>query len=59
MSSFSTSYLEKKVKMLTMSQQSIQTLSLWCIHYRKNAKVIVQHWAKDLLKGKKKKNLLF
>lgn len=45
------------MKTLTMSQQSIQTLSLWCIHYRKNAKVIVQHWAKDLYKAKPKKKL--
>eukprot|EP00111_Clytia_hemisphaerica_P020779 TCONS_00061282-protein len=57
MSSFSTSHLEKRVKALTMSQQSIQTLSLWCIHHRKSAKIIVKHWLKDLLKAKVKKKL--
>jgi len=44
--------MEKKIKTLTMSQQSIQTLSLWCIHHRKHAKNIVQNWQKDILKGR-------
>lgn len=57
MSSFSNSHFDKKIKMLTMSQQSIQTLSLWCIHHRKHAKSIVQTWYKDLQKAKVKKKL--
>ena len=51
MSSFSTSQLEKKLKVMTMSQQSIQTLSLWCIHHRKHARTVVQTWLKDILRG--------
>jgi len=57
MSSFSNTQLEKKIKVLTMSQQSIQTLSLWCIHHRKHAKTVVQTWFKDFVKVKPKKKL--
>lgn len=49
--------MEKKIRTLTMSQQSIQTLSLWCIHHRKHAKTVVQFWFKELQRVKPKKKL--
>lgn len=57
MSSFSTGQLEKRIKALTMSQQSIQTLSLWAIHHRKHAKTVVNTWFLDLQKVKSKKKI--
>jgi len=57
MSSFSTTQLEKKIKTLTMSQQSIQTLSLWAMHHRKHAKTVVEAWFENLQKVKPKKKL--
>jgi len=57
MSSFSNHQLEKKIKMLTMSQQSIQTLSLWSIHHRKHAKHIVTTWFTELQRVKPKKKM--
>ncbi|XP_065672799.1 regulation of nuclear pre-mRNA domain-containing protein 1A isoform X3 [Hydra vulgaris] len=59
MSSFSSSQLEKKLKVLTMSQQSIQTLSLWCIHHRKHSKKVVQTWFKELQRVKPQRKLIF
>jgi len=58
MSSFSHLAFEKKVSDLTMSQQSIQTLSLWCIHHRKHAKLVVQIWHKELNRVRTKKKLV-
>jgi len=58
MSSFSVSALEKKISELTNSQQSIQTLSLWCIHHRKHAKTICQTWIQEMKKEAKPKKKL-
>jgi regulator of Ty1 transposition protein 103 len=54
--SFSSSVLEKKLAELSNSQQSIQTLSLWLIHHRKHAKIVVDVWLKQLIKGKHSSN---
>lgn len=46
--SFSEASLQKKFAELTNTQQSVQTLSLWLIHHRKNSKIIVSTWFKEL-----------
>ncbi|RNA41091.1 regulation of nuclear pre-mRNA domain-containing 1B-like isoform X1 [Brachionus plicatilis] len=46
--SFSEASLQKKFAELTNTQQSVQTLSLWLIHHRKNSKTIVSTWYKEL-----------
>lgn len=46
--SFSEASLQKKFAELTNTQQSVQTLSLWLIHHRKNSKIIVKTWFKEL-----------
>ena len=51
MATFSESTFEGKLKTLSPSQQSIQTLALWLIHHRKHAKHVVKVWAKILPKG--------
>ncbi|KAL5021657.1 hypothetical protein ScPMuIL_000812 [Solemya velum] len=50
MSSFSDTNFVKKLSELNNTQQSIQTLSLWLIHHRKNSKSIVQIWHRELQK---------
>ncbi|XP_064398184.1 regulation of nuclear pre-mRNA domain-containing protein 1B-like [Halichondria panicea] len=50
-SSFSAAALEKKLKDLNSSLQSIQGVSQWLIHYRRNAKTIVNVWYKELQKA--------
>ena len=57
--SFSSSALEKKLGELSNSQQSIQTLSLWLIHHRKHAKIVVDVWLKQLMKAKAAKKLTY
>ncbi|XP_061113674.1 regulation of nuclear pre-mRNA domain-containing protein 1B [Conger conger] len=59
MSSFSESALEKKLSELSNSQQSVQTLSLWIIHHRKHASLIVRVWHRELKKAKKGRKLTF
>lgn len=49
--SFSTSALDKKLKELNSTLQSIQGTSQWLIHYRKNAKTIVGQWYKEIQSG--------
>ena len=48
---FSVPGLEKKLKELNTTLQSIQSLSQWAIHHRKHAKTVVSVWYKDLQKG--------
>lgn len=48
---FSTSSLEKKLKDLNGTLQSIQGMAQWLIHHRKNAKTVVSLWYKELQKG--------
>lgn len=52
MSGFTSEVLRNKLNDLNNSQQSIQTLSLWLVHYRKHSKTIVQTWLEELKKGK-------
>ncbi|NP_955850.1 regulation of nuclear pre-mRNA domain-containing protein 1B isoform X2 [Danio rerio] len=59
MSSFSESALEKKLSELSNSQQSVQTLSLWIIHHRKHAALIVRVWHRELKKAKSSRKLTF
>ena len=47
--SFSEESLIKKFKDLNNTQQSVQTLSLWLIHHRKQAKIIANTWLKEIL----------
>lgn len=56
MASFNEEGLKKKLVDLNMSQQSIQTMSLWLIHHKKYAHNIVNIWFKELVKGKIYKN---
>ena len=51
---FSASSLDKKLKGLNGTLQSIQGTSQWIIHHRKNAKTIVGFWYKEMQKGKVK-----
>ena len=48
---FTVSAVEKKLKDLNTSIQSIQGVSQWLIHYRKYAKTIIGVWYKELHKG--------
>ncbi|XP_072370762.1 regulation of nuclear pre-mRNA domain-containing protein 1B isoform X2 [Scyliorhinus torazame] len=59
MSSFSESALEKKLSELSNSQQSVQTLSLWLIHHRKHAGIIVHVWHRELKRAKPSRKLTF
>ncbi|XP_055508391.1 regulation of nuclear pre-mRNA domain-containing protein 1B isoform X3 [Leucoraja erinacea] len=59
MSSFSESALEKKLAELSNSQQSVQTLSLWLIHHRKHAGIIVHVWHRELKIAKPSRKLTF
>ncbi|XP_070266869.1 regulation of nuclear pre-mRNA domain-containing protein 1B-like [Myotis yumanensis] len=59
MSSFLESALEKKLSELSNSQQSMQTLSLWLIHHRKQAGPIVSVWHRELRKAKSNRKLTF
>ena len=48
--SFSESSLLKKFQELNSTQQSVQTLSLWLIHHRKNANTVIATWLAELIK---------
>ena len=51
MSFFSVQALQEKLNRLTLSQDSIETLSLWIIHHKTHAKVSVEVWLDDVKKG--------
>lgn len=53
MALFNEDSLKKKLSDLNMSQQSIQTTSLWLIHHKKHATSVVNVWVKELIKGMK------
>lgn len=59
MSSFSDTGFAKKLKELNNTQQSIQTLSLWLIHHRKHASVVVKTWLQELRRATPDRRLLF
>lgn len=48
---FSPASLDKKLKDLTSSLQSIQATSQWLIHHRKHAKIAIKIWYKEMQKG--------
>ena len=48
---FSVAAVEKKLKDLNSTIQSIQGVSQWLIHYRKYAKTVVSTWYKEQHKG--------
>ena len=48
---FSPSTLEKKLRELNTTLQSIQGVSQWLVHYRKHAKAVTNVWYKELHKG--------
>lgn len=56
---FSASSFVGKLVELNTSQQSIQSVSLWCIHHRRFAQQIVDVWYQQLLKSPKERKLLF
>ncbi|XP_050421470.1 regulation of nuclear pre-mRNA domain-containing protein 1B [Adelges cooleyi] len=57
MSGFTEGGLNKRLKELNASQQSIQTLSLWLIHHRKYAHTVVKIWSKEIAAGDEAKQL--
>ncbi|XP_063683058.1 regulation of nuclear pre-mRNA domain-containing protein 1B-like [Bolinopsis microptera] len=57
--SFNTGSFVGKLIELNNSQQSIQTLSGWAIHHRRNAQQIVDVWFQQLTKSPKERKLLF
>ena len=61
MASFSEQNLTRKLVALNNTQQSIQTLSLWLIHHRKQSQMVVATWMKELQKstGPKKLTLFY
>ena len=51
MSAFSTRALEEKISRLSLSQDSIETLSLWITQYKAHANDTVQVWLEEIKKG--------
>ncbi|XP_076055473.1 regulation of nuclear pre-mRNA domain-containing protein 1B isoform X3 [Oratosquilla oratoria] len=59
MANFNEDGLKKKLDDLNMSQQSIQTLSLWLIHHKKHAHTVVNVWLRELVKASESRKLTF
>ncbi|CAA6669182.1 unnamed protein product [Spirodela intermedia] len=55
---FSTQILAEKLAKLNNSQQSIETLSHWCIFHRKKARQVVETWEKQF-NGSKEQRVSF
>lgn len=51
MSTFSVQALEEKLSRLSLSQDSIETLSLWITQYKAHAKDSVEVWLDETKKG--------
>lgn len=51
-SSLNEANLEKRLLTVTNTQESIQTLSLWCLHHKVHAKKIIDIWMKVIKKVK-------
>ena len=51
MSSYSVQALQEKLSRLSLSQDSIETLSLWILHHKAYAKTSVSLWLDNVLKG--------
>ena len=52
MSTFSIQALQEKLSRLSLSQDSIETLSLWIIQHKTHSKDSVQVWLEEVKKGK-------
>ncbi|KAK8725248.1 hypothetical protein OTU49_010774 [Cherax quadricarinatus] len=59
MASFNEDGLKKKLDDLNMSQQSIQTVSLWLIHHKKHAHNVVNVWYRELVTATDSRKLTF
>jgi len=59
MSAFNEEALTEKLSKLNNSQQSIVTLSHWCVYHRKRAKLVVQIWNTEFAKAPKERRLAF
>ncbi|PON80650.1 RNA polymerase II-binding domain containing protein [Parasponia andersonii] len=51
--------LSEKLSKLNNSQQSIESLSRWCISYRKKAKLIVETWEKFFNSSQREQRISF
>ncbi|KAM0953927.1 putative CID domain-containing protein [Dioscorea sansibarensis] len=56
---FNSQILEEKLSKLNNSQQSIETLSHWCIFHRKKAKQVVETWEKIFSSSPKEQKVPF
>ena len=52
MSFFTVQVLQEKLSRLTLSQDSIETLSLWIIHHKAHASTSIEVWMEDIQSGK-------
>ena len=63
MSAFTAQAFLEKLSRLTLSQESIETLSLWIIHHKAYAKLAVDIWLQEVKKGsflvKKSRDIAF
>ena len=59
MSFFTVQVLQEKLSRLTLSQDSIETLSLWIIHHKAHASTSIDVWMEDLQNGIKKLRTLY
>ena len=59
MAGFSASSFKSKLEKLSESQQSIQTLSHWVQYHKKSVKESAAIWAKEVLRGKPERRLLY
>ncbi|ROT66913.1 Regulation of nuclear pre-mRNA domain-containing protein 1B [Penaeus vannamei] len=59
MAGFNEDALKKKLDDLNMSQQSIQTVSLWLIHHKKHAHTVVNVWYRELVTASDSRKLTF
>lgn len=51
MASVNVENIERKLQGVSNTQDSIQSLSLWAIHHKTDAKHIVEMWLKVVKKG--------
>ncbi|XP_020261111.1 regulation of nuclear pre-mRNA domain-containing protein 1A-like [Asparagus officinalis] len=56
---FNAHILVDKLAKLNSSQQSIETLSHWCIFHRRNAKQVVETWERQFYSSPKDQRLYF
>lgn len=58
-SAFNSQILAEKLRKLNNSQQSIETLSHWCIFHRKKARLVVETWDKQFRELSKEQQVPF